>query len=126
MQSVIDRDGERSGAAYPLGEAVGEGGVAAPLDAAVGGELPRPLRLEELQALVERAGVVVRRRVRRRRQEEERGCRHHQGPGGHQPRHGSTSGNAAVPVAVVVVSSVVAFELGRHGEFYKVDRYGRR
>jgi len=93
MQSVIDRDGERSGAAYPLGEAVGEGGVAAPLDAVVGGELPRPLRLEELQALVERAGVVVRRRVRRR-QEEERGC-HQQGgrrSGGHQPRHGSTSG----------------------------------
>jgi hypothetical protein len=99
--------GRRDRAAYPLGEAVGEGGVAAPLDAVVGGELPRPLRLEELQALVERAGVVVRRRVRRRRQEEERGYQQQGGRRlGHQPRHGSTTGTA-VPV-VFVASSVVA------------------
>lgn len=90
---------DRIGGTYPLGIAVGESGVAAPVDAAVGGELPGPLRLKELQALVERAGVVEPRRRggRRRRGEEEerRGYRQ----GGRrlgrrhccQPRHGSTS-----------------------------------
>jgi hypothetical protein len=57
-ERMSDRTG--STCAYPLGEAVGEGGVAAPVHAAVGGELPGPLRLEELQALVERTGVVER------------------------------------------------------------------
>jgi hypothetical protein len=99
--SAGERDrSDRIGSAYPLGEAVGEGGVAAPVDAAVGGELPGPLRLKELQALVERAGVVERRRRggRRRRGEEEerRGYRQggrRLGRRRHQPRHaaGSTS-----------------------------------
>lgn len=103
---------------YPLGEAVGEGGVAAPPDEAVVGELAGALRLEEQEALVERAGVVERRRLHRRgRREEEnqRRRRRYQQEGGcrrlvHRRRHCSTS----------VVEYWIEGEARTAEEFYKV------